>query len=355
MKRQTIKKARTTDHNSEEPLDREVLLVRPSIRPSRFLKEEPPPIQFIGTGCAILDCVLGGNGYALGRIVNIVGDKSTGKTLIAIEACANFLQRYPHGRVWYTEVEAAFDKSYAASLGLPVDAVSFTEACFTVEDFFKHLSSVLKEGSTKPGLYILDSLDALSDQAELDREIDASSFGASKPKKLSELFRRLVQLLHSSNIALMIISQVRDNIGVTFGEKHSRSGGKALDFYASQILWLSQIGTIKRTIKGVERPVALKVRAKCKKNKLGPPLRECEFELRFGFGIDDVAANLTFLETVGALDKVDIGKDRVRRFLRTLDAADAETYAAERLRIADATRVAWDEIEKTFSPERRKY
>lgn len=327
----------------------------PKPRPTRFLKQEETPVQFVSTGCAVLDCVLGGKGYALGRIANVVGDRSTGKTLLAIEACANFLQQYPKGRVWYTEVEAAFDKSYAASLGLPVDRISFTENCFTVEDFFKHLSGVLKEDSKEPGLYILDSLDALSDDAEIAREIDAGSFGADKAKKLSELFRRLVQQIHGSNIALCVISQVRDNIGVTFGEKHTRSGGKALDFYASQILWLSQIGTVKRTIKGVERPIALKIRARCKKNKLGPPLRECAFELRFGYGIDDVAANVNFLKEVKALDRISVDDDKLTRFLRALETLPAEEFTSERHRIAAAAREVWDEIEKQFAPERRKY
>src|ERR1019366_4415396 len=96
----------------------------------------------------------------------------------------------------------------------------------------------------QPGLYILDSLDALSDRAELERKIDEPSFGAGKAKQMSQLFRRLIRKINKTDVAVIIISQIRDNIGVRFGDKTTRSGGHALDFYASQVLKLAHLKNI---------------------------------------------------------------------------------------------------------------
>jgi recombination protein RecA len=300
--------------------------------------------------------VLGG-GYPVGRIVNVVGDKSTGKTLLAIEACANFAATWQSGLIWYNEAEAAFDKSYAAVLGLPVERVKFTQNCFTVEDFYKDLTAAIDESNQRQrnGLYILDSLDALSDKSELERGIDDSSYGAAKAKKLSELFRRLVQKLEKSRITVLIISQVRDAIGVTFGDKHSRSGGKALDFYASQVVYLSQIKTLKRTIKGVERPTGIQVRAKAKKNKIGPPLRECEFDLRFGYGVDDLAANVHWLTEIDQLKELGTTKDKSERFLRSTESMEEHEYRELCSKASVLVKEKWAEIETGFMPTRRKY
>lgn len=292
-----------------------------------YFSSEKKNYQFISSGCTVLDCVLGG-GWPLGRIVNIVGDRSTGKTLLAMEAIANFFLKYDNGWARYVEAESAFDSDYASALGIPMDRVDCVNTLDTVEAVFEDLNAIT---SKDPGLYILDCLDALSDQAEMERGIGEGSYGAAKAKKLSELFRRLVRKLAQKKICLIVISQVRDNIGVTFGEKHSRSGGKALDFYASQIVWLHHSKTIKRTINKIERPVAVRIRARCKKNKIGLPFRECEFNIRFGYGIEDMEASQEFLQTVGkAVPK------------------DPET-------LQDAVIREWYIVEKRFLPDKRKY
>ena len=264
-------------------------------------------IEFISSGCALLDCVLGG-GWPLGRIANIVGDKSTGKTLLAIEACANFARRYHNGDILYIEAEASFDKSYAQALGLPTERINFPEGIDTVEQLFNAITLFIDKRKGKlpadkpkdhPGLIIVDSLDALSDTSEMEREIDKGSFGAAKAKMMSQLFRRLVRPLESTKVCVLIISQVRDAIGVMFGDKHTRSGGKALDFYASQALWLSLMKTNKQVVSKIDRAVSLTIRARCKKNKISLPLRECEFNLRFGYGIEDLDAGVDFLTKIG--------------------------------------------------------
>lgn len=321
-------------------------------------KEE---LELVSSGSTLLDCVLGG-GYPIGRIVNIVGDKSTGKTLLAIEAAANFRRQYPDGMIWYREVEAAFDMGYAKALGMPVNSIDFgdTQDFFTVEDIFEDLTKQIKDlEDDQRGLYIIDSLDALSDRDELDRDISKGTFGATKAKKMSELFRRLVQKISNKNIIIMIISQVRDKIGVMFGEKHTRSGGRALDFYASQVLWLSNMGKIKEvseTAKGIERVTGIRIKATAKKNKISLPFRECELDIVFGFGVDDLAYSIDFLNKCGKLE--DIGfdsKNKATRYINKMDELDDKEYFAKRADISAVVKKAWYEIEDGFISKRRKY
>lgn len=303
-------------------------------------------LQFVHSGCAVLDCVLAG-GWPLGRIANVVGDKSTGKTLIAIEACANFLRQYRNGDVLYVETESAFDQDYAKALGLDVERVTFATDVETVEQLFNLLEAFMENRADKPGLVVVDSLDALSDESELKRGIAEGSYGAGKAKQMSQLFRRSVRKLGTTRTCVMIISQVRDNIGVSFGEKHSRSGGRALDFYASQVVWLAHLKTIKRTVDRVERATALTIRARCKKNKIGLPLRECEFDLRFGYGIEDIEACVAFLTAVGKASLVPTVKE-LRR-MRGREFTEART------RLNAAVTQAWYAVERNFVPSQGKY
>jgi len=157
-------------------------------------------LKFVSTGCTILDCALGG-GYVLGRITNIVGDKSTAKTALATEALTNFIRTYK-GNAAYRETEAAFDLAYAEAMGLPVKQADFgdpTKPLITVEDFERDLGNFIeKQGPKAPGIYVLDSLDALSDEAEMERDIGEDSYGARKAKQLSVIFRKIVRRLDRS-------------------------------------------------------------------------------------------------------------------------------------------------------------
>jgi recombination protein RecA len=317
-------------------------------------------IKFVRTGCTLLDCVMGA-GWPLGRVVNIVGDKAVGKTLLAIEAAANFAVQYPKGHIWYREAEAAFDVDYAGTLGLPVERVDFgTEgigtAWDTIESIFADLNACVKQAtdSGEPGLYVIDSLDALSSDAEMARDIDKGSFGLEKQKMLGKLFRQLTRDLKRTNICVIFISQVRDKIGVVFGDKHTRTGGKALDFYASIILWLSHLKILTKTIGGTKRATAVLVRAKCKKNKVGLPFRECDFTIRFGYGIEDLLASLEWLGEIGKLAPLTTVKD-IPKFLKQLDDATPGEYAETCERVRQLVITNWNEIERDFLPKKRKY
>ena len=317
--------------------------------------------EAISTGCTVLNCVLG-MGYPLGRMVNIVGDKAVGKTLLAIEACANFHHKYPKGHIWYREAEAAFDLDYAEQLGLPTKRVNFGPEGIdsiwdTVEDIFEDLEACIQIAlkSKQPGIYIVDSLDALSSRAELDRKIDEGSYRMEKPRVMGELFRRTIRHLRKARITFVIVSQVRDNIGVMFGERHTRTGGKALDFYASQILWLSNLKTVTQTSGGVTRPTALRVRAKCKKNKVGPSFRECDFAIRFGFGIDDVEASVNWLKEHKLLDKIGKEESGIKSYLRQCAKMSGVDLREERASLDEIVRGAWAEVESRFRPAHKKY
>ncbi len=318
-------------------------------------------ISFISTGCTTLNLALGG-GYPIGRMVNIVGDKSTGKTLLAIEAAANFLKKYPDGDIWYNEVEAAFDKSYAAALGMPIDRVTFVsdeEDCFTVEDFFDNISEIAKQEREHPGLYILDSLDALSDDAELDRSFSDKTMAMNKAKKMNELFRRLNQKISKANIVLIIISQVRDNIGVFgFGKKWKRGGGRGMDFYATHVIYLAHVGTHTKTVKGMKRVTGIQIKAKVDKNKIALPQREAEFPILFGFGIDDLKSSCEWLVECKQFKKVcDFSNDKkgVTSYMSQVNDLDDKKFRKEVKRVNKEVRKIWRGIETDLLPDRRKY
>jgi len=319
---------------------------------------EDKPLELISSGSTLLDCVLGG-GYPIGRVVNIVGDKSTGKTLLAIEAIINFLRKYPMGNAYYHEAESAFDKGYAQALGLPIENVTFTTDDFedttndgTMEFLFEVMSSVIKQKGDEPGIFIVDSLDSLSTREEKKRKIDEGSYKMDKAKTSSEMFRRLTNDIARTRLLFIIISQVRDNIGVTFGKKYRRTGGKALDFYTSQVLWLSEMEKLYRVMDKVKRNVGVDIKARCEKNKISLPFRECQFPIMFGYGIDDVTACLEWLKSIDALDELGLSP---RTMAKESERIKAESDNRMKSKISRLVRNRWKEIETGFLPSYSKY
>ena len=319
-------------------------------------------LPFSSTGCKLIDCALGG-GWVLGRVANIVGDKSTGKSLQAIEAVVNFLLTYADGVARYVEAESAFDEPYAVALGWPADKVERPEPgdVETVEDFFEDVEKTIDRLKDRPCLYIIDSLDALTSKAEQERAVGQATYGQEKAKMMSEGFRKLVRKIERSRMLLIVVSQVRDKIGVTFGETKTRSGGKALDFYASQIMWLADMGKIKRTVGGVERVVGLKVRANIKKNKVGLAWRTADYPIIFGYGIDDIQAGLEWLLDVCGkdghplLDELRITKSGVTAYCQKVRDGGPKEARQLRDRVNNAVEERWQLIETSFLPKSGKY
>ncbi len=280
-------------------------------------------------------------------------------TGLAIEAMANFAMTFPKGKIYYREAEAAFDVPYAERIGLPRKRVMLWEddheTMFdTVEDMFEDLDKIMLKTNGAPILYVVDSLDALTDRAESKRAIDEPSYGGNKAKQLGQLFRRLVRRLEAANVCLLIISQVRDNIGAMFGEKHTRTGGKAMDFYATHCLWLAHIGILKKTRLKNERAYGVKIKANCKKNKAGQPFQVCEFEYKFNFGIANVESCLNFLKAVGKLHET-LGVSDPETFLARIKDYNDDDYRQVSNDLSVVVTDVWHEVDALFAPNRQKY
>lgn len=335
-------------------------------------------LEFISTGAATLNCAVSG-GWCLGRVVNLVGDKSSGKTLLAIEACANFHIQYAKDPIRYAESEHAFDEDYAEALGMPIDVVEFAEKTDpvtgkryaksedhkpirTIEDWYADFDAFIqrcKKSKTKRGLYVIDSLDALSDEAEMKRAMGDATFGVSKPKLLGELFRRLIAEMDEANVTLIVVSQLKDKINAMFGEKQTRAGGRALDYYATHIVWLADLGAIKKTMSGIERVIGRKIKANVKKNKVGIPFRTCEYPILFGYGIDDLTSNTEWLISAGReellREHLDMSKAGYAKRIEKLRDLGGEPVRIAREALRRLVYQEWEKVEQGFLPKSRKY
>jgi recombination protein RecA len=312
-------------------------------------------VEFVPSGSTLLDCALGG-GWARGRVCNIVGDKSTGKSLLAVQAIGHNLVAYPKSSNKYVDAEHVDVIEYFKQIGAPHKSVLFEEEVFTVEDFYNTLETFESEVTDEQSIYILDSLDALSNKAEMEAKITDGSYGMGLPKKMSELFRKLNARVAKKNILLMVVSQIRDNI-VTFGHgpKFKRSGGHAMDFYASQVVWLETPKPIKRTIAGEERAIGVEINAYVDKNKVSLPWRECKMKIVFEMGVDDIWSNLEYLFKKEALNRVELLKGEkletdvsITKFARVAQGwsfTERDKLAKE---LSIVTRQVYEEIESKF-------
>lgn len=329
------------------------------VEPSYFAAgDSKGNIEFISTGCTVLDEALGG-GIAARRVTNVIGDSSTGKTLLATELSANFCAKYPDGEVRYAEAEQAFDDEYAEALGIDLSRVERNAEgtiVGTVEEWHADLERFIKRMKGRPGLYILDSLDAISDDDEIKADFGEASFGGKKPKLISQLFRRMVEPMYTANITLIIVSQTRDKIGVSFGPTKTRSGGRALEFYSSQVVWLAHIGKIDKTIRGIKRVVGHDVRAKVSKNKCGLAHRVVDYSVLYGYGMDDIMSGLEWLKDHAPKALEELGMS-VSGY-KVSGAAirnNAERSREFRPLLRKVIRREWSALENEFLPKVRKY
>ncbi len=324
-----------------------------------YFAQQNSSLEFIHSGCAVLDRVLGG-GWPLTRFSNVVGDESTGKTLVAEEALSNFHRQFPKGKMFYREAESAFDEGYARAIGTPVDQIDFIEPekFETISDFYDDLCKAVDICRRKdvPGFYACDSLDGLCSVEEKNaKSFDKATYGMGKAKDMHRLCRLLKSQVARARLHLMVVSQTKYKIdAIAFGEKKTRSGGKALDFFASQALWLSHSGNEVKTVNGIKRVIGIKVRARCKKNKIALPYRQCEFTIRFGHGIDSISSSLDWLQDIGRVDEV-LGQTR-KTYEKDLANMTDNEYWKESSKLDDLVSKIWYEVEEDMlHGVRRKY
>ncbi len=285
----------------------------------KSIEKDEPVTGFISTGITLLDCCWGG-GLPIGKIVNLVGDKSTGKTLLALETIACAISTYGDDLVFkYNDAESGLSFNTEKMYGFEIDEEN--EPSDTVEDFSDDLEVTLDslEGDDDRLIYVLDSLDALSSEAEIRRDDDRKeaiakgkpykegTYNLEKQKMLGKLFRLKSKRIKTLDCLLIIISQVRSNI-TGYGKEYYRTGGKALDHYSGNVTWFAE--REKTISKG--RVTGVTLHAKNEKNKLGLPFRECFINVVFDYGVDNISSNIDFLYDLKT-DKGKLSKEKARK------------------------------------------
>lgn len=345
------------------------MISRPGEAPS--IPEPVSPVSnrhpTIPTGATLLDLGLGG-GWARRRVVNIVGDTAAGKTLLAIEACANFSKLFGVKDIRYNEAENAFDRDYAESMGLP-PGVKFVgddepeevnrRGSRTFEEFQADFEKwvTARKGKGRPCLYILDSFDALEAGKELKRDFGDRQPGA-KAALSSEFYRTHIADIDAADCLLIIVSQIRDAIGVMFGESKTRSGGRAHDFFAAQIVWLATGRQIKERVSGVERTVGVHTVFNVKKNKIGKPFAKAPLVIHYNYGVDDELSNWEWLKEnkLGGIGRLSISMDGYEDAIKEARRKrDMPRILEMRKELSDAVRRRWQEIDDAMAPPIRKY
>src|SRR3954449_2675853 len=276
-----------------------------------------PPIQVIPTGSIALDVALGIGGLPRGRVVEIYGPESSGKTSLALHAVAS--AQAAGGIAAFIDAEHAMDPEYARKLGVDTDALLVSQPD-TGEQALEIADMLIRSNALD--IIVIDSVAALVPRAEIEGEMGDSHVGL-QARLMSQALRKLTGALHNSKTTAIFINQLREKIGVMFGSPETTSGGKALKFYASVRLDVRRI----ETLKDGQEAVGNRVRVKVVKNKVSPPFRQAEMDLMFGTGISreggliDVGVEQGFVRKAGAWytydgDQLGQGKENARAFLR---------------------------------------
>ncbi len=276
-----------------------------------------PPIEVIPTGSIALDVALGIGGLPRGRVVEIYGPESSGKTTVALHAVAS--AQKAGGIAAFIDAEHALDPEYAKALGVDTDALLVSQPD-TGEQALEIADMLIRSGAID--IIVIDSVAALVPRAEIEGEMGDSHVGL-QARLMSQALRKITGALNNTGTTAIFINQLREKIGVMFGSPETTSGGKALKFYASVRLDVRRIETLKD---GTEA-VGNRTRVKVVKNKVSPPFKQAEFDIIYGQGISreggliDMGVDQGFVRKAGAWytydgDQLGQGKENARGFLR---------------------------------------
>ncbi len=278
------------------------------------------PVEEIGsisTNCLSLDAAIGVGGVPRGRIIEIYGPESSGKTTLALQVVAQ--AQKVGGIAAYIDAEHAMDPDYAGKLGVSIDELLISQPD-SGEQALEIAETLVRSNSVD--VIVIDSVAALVPRAELDGEMGDSHMGL-QARLMSQALRKLTAIVSSSNTCFIFINQLRDKIGVMFGSPETTTGGKALKFYASVRIDIRRIGAIKEG----DRMVGNRTRVKVVKNKVAPPFHECEFDIMYGEGISkegdliDLASARDIVEKSGSWfsykgERLGQGRENVKNMLK---------------------------------------
>lgn len=282
----------------------------------RLGEEARQPISVIPTGSIALDVALGIGGLPRGRIVEIYGPESSGKTTVALHAIAS--AQANGGVAAFIDAEHALDPEYARKLGVDTDALLVSQPD-TGEQALEIADMLVRSGALD--IIVIDSVAALVPRAEIEGEMGDSHVGL-QARLMSQALRKITSALNNSGTTAIFINQLREKIGVMFGSPETTTGGKALKFYASVRLDVRRI----ETLKDGGDATGNRTKVKVVKNKLSPPFRQAEFDIIFGMGISregsiiDMGVEHGFVRKSGSWytydgDQLGQGKENARKFL----------------------------------------
>ncbi|WP_028236496.1 recombinase RecA [Pseudobutyrivibrio sp. MD2005] len=297
-------------------------------------------VETVPTGSISLDIALGQGGFPKGRIIEIYGPESSGKTTLALHAVAEVQKA--GGIAGFIDAEHALDPKYAKAIGVDIDDLYISQPD-NGEQALEITETMVRSGAMD--IIVVDSVAALVPKAEIDGDMGDSHVGLHA-RLMSQAMRKLTGIVAKTNCVVIFINQLREKVGVMFGNPETTTGGRALKFYASVRIDVRRIEALKQN----GEVIGNRTRAKIVKNKVAPPFREAEFDIMFGEGISregdilDVAANLDIVQKSGAWyaylgEKIGQGRENAKTYLKQNPEVREE--------IADAIREHYAETDES--------